>query len=154
MTAPIVKTITVNCTAQAAFDVFVRNTSRWWRLDRHAVSAQSGKPAQAVTIEPQVGGAVYETMHDGARSEWGRVLVFEPGVRFAMTWHPGSDPASPTEVSVTFEDLPGGQCRVALTHSNWENWADRADEMRGNYNGGWDHVFGTCFAQSAQGKAA
>lgn len=35
---------------------------------------------------------------------------------------------------------------MTLTHSGWEAWADRAEEMRGNYNGGWDIVFGENYA--------
>lgn len=148
MTDPIVKTVVVACDAAMAFDVFARETSSWWPLDGHAVSARDGKAAQAVTIEPQVGGAVYETMYDGARAEWGEVLEYAPGARLVITWHPGTNADNPTQVAVDFADVDGGKCRVTLTHSGWENWAEKAEEMRGNYNSGWDFVLEKCFVSA------
>lgn len=146
ITDPVVKTIDVPCSAAEAFDVFVHHTSSWWPLSKHAVSAGAGKVAQAVTIEPQKGGAVYETMHDGTRSEWGQVLEYDPGRRLAMSWHPGTPEETATEVVVVFSAKPEGGCRVELTHSNWQAWGERASEMRGNYDGGWVHVFEECYA--------
>ena len=148
MTDPIVKTIIVNCTPERAFDVFVNRTSDWWPLDRHAVSAGAGKVALAVTIEPKVGGAVYETMHDGNRTDWGKVLEFEQGSKLAMTWHPGTNVDAPTRVDVAFAAEGNGQTKVTLTHSGWNVWADRADDMRNSYNGGWQTVFVTRYADA------
>ncbi len=148
MTDPIVKTIEVECRSAEAFDIFVNRTTTWWPLGGHSVSAGAGAVARALTIEPIVGGAVYETMHDGQRSDWGTVLTFQAGRGFSMTWHPGASADQPTEVAVTFDDLPEGRCRVVLTHSKWENLGDKADEMRGNYNGGWVHVFEERYAQA------
>ncbi|KPA20081.1 hypothetical protein shim_35790 [Shimia sp. SK013] len=150
MTDPIVKTVVVKCGAAKAFDVFARETSRWWPLDNHSVSAGSGKAALAITIEPDVGGAVYETMHDGTRTDWGRVLEYVPGDRLTITWHPGSGADTSTRVSVVFEDQGAGECRVTLTHSGWESWKDKAEDMRGNYNKGWDIVFGERFVACAK----
>ncbi|MEZ5912605.1 MAG: SRPBCC domain-containing protein [Paracoccaceae bacterium] len=150
MTAPIVKTITVACNAAQAFEIFVARISVWWPLDRHAASAAAGKAALAVTIEPQVGGKVYETMWDGAIDHWGEVLAYEPPRHFAMTWHPGNNKDHPTRVAVLFEDMPDGGCRVTLTHSGWEAWADRADAMRENYNNGWDAVLARFIAAAGR----
>lgn len=148
MTDPIVKTVFVGCSAAKAFDVFARETSSWWPLDGHAVSARDGKAAQAVTIEPRVGGAVYETMHDGSRAEWGEVLAFDPGRRLEITWHPGRNAEFPTRVLVDFADMDDGECRVTLTHSNWEVWGERAVQMRENYNSGWDIVLGEHYVRA------
>lgn len=146
MTDPIVKTIDVPCSPAHAFDVFVNRISDWWPLDGHAASAAAGKAALGVTIEPRVGGKVFETMHYGGIDLWGEVLAFDPGARLSITWHPGNNKAHPTHVSVSFASLDGGKTRVTLTHSGWEAWADRAGEMRENYNTGWDFVFGERFA--------
>lgn len=147
MTDPIVKTLNVPCTAEQAFDVFVERIGTWWPLESHAASAAAGKAALDVTIEPHVGGAVYETMWDGGRNDWGKVLEFERGKTLSMTWHPGNNADHPTQVTVTFEDTSAG-ARVVLTHSGWEIWADKAADARGNYDGGWDVVFGSCFRQA------
>ncbi len=148
MTEPIVKTVIVNATADRAFDVFVNRIAKWWPLDGHAVSASQGKPALAVVIEPRVGGAIYETMFDGTRAEWGKVLEFEPGRRLAFTWHPGTNADKPTRVDVTFEDQGAGQAKVTLTHSGWEIWAKDAPNKRSGYDTGWDFVLGQCFANA------
>lgn len=149
MTDAIVKTLDLRCTAAHAFDVFVTRIGVWWPLDSHAASAADGKAALGVTIEPRVGGRVYETKHDGSTDAWGEVLDIQPGARLAITWHPGTNKANPTRVEVAFQDLGPGQCRVTLTHSGWEIWVDRAGAMRGNYNSGWDIVFGQCYRAAA-----
>ena len=139
MTDPIVKTVDLPCTAARAFDIFTRETTRWWP-GSHSVSSGAGKVPRAVTIEPKLGGAVFETMHDGSRSDWGEVLEFEEGVRIAMSWHPGDNTDNQTRVEVVFEDLPGGGSRLTLTHSGWEVWGDDAPTRRGNYDKGWQSL--------------
>lgn len=146
MTDPIVKTVEVPCSAAEAFEVFTARIGSWWPLDSFAASVRFGRPALDATIEPRVGGAVYETMHDGGRDDWGEVLVWAPGRAFACTWMPGNNKASPTRVDVAFEDIPGGRCRVTLTHSGWEAWGDKAREARDGYDGGWATVFEHRFA--------
>ncbi|MDA7966885.1 SRPBCC domain-containing protein [Ruegeria sp.] len=148
MTDPITKTVVVNAQPDRAFDVFVNRIAKWWPLDGHAVSAGRGKPALAVVIEPFVGGAVYETMFDGTRADWGRVQVFELAQRLAFSWHPGTDPDRATLVEIAFEPHGEGQTQVTLTHSGWEVWADDAPAKRGSYDSGWDHVLGECYAQA------
>ena len=140
MTDPVIKTLMVAASADRAFEVFVHRISSWWPLDGHAVSVASGKAAKSVTIEPREGGAVYETMYDGNRADWGTVLDYQPGRKLAMTWHPGTNKDNPTRLDVAFRPLDDGSCQVTLTHSGWEIWADRADDMRGSYDKGWDNV--------------
>lgn len=146
MTDPIIKTITVPCSPSRAFDIFTQDIATWWPLDGHASSAADGKAALSVSIEPKVGGRFFETRHDGTEDLWGEVLAFEPGKTFATTWHPGNNKDHPTRVDVTFEPAEGGACRVTLRHSGWETWANKANEMRTNYDTGWDFVFATQYS--------
>lgn len=145
MSDPIVKTLSLACTADHAFDVFVHQMARWWPLASHSVAADRGEVQPGVTVEPHVGGRVLETRADGSTTSWGEVLAFAPPHHFAMSWHPGTDPARPTRVDVHFESRAEGGCVVTLTHSGWEIWASGAPEKRGNYLGGWDFVFGQCY---------
>lgn len=151
MTNPVIKEIEVSCDALKAFDVFVGKTINWWPVEHHTVSAGAGKAAQAVKIEPRLGGAVYEVKFDGSRTEWGEVIAYREGQYLAMTWHPGTDPNTPTKVEIRFEDIANGRCKVTLTHSGWEVWAAKADDMRNGYNSGWVHVFEECFAGACAG---
>ena len=153
MTAPIIKSLEVPCSAAMAYDVFVARFGAWWPLDSHAASAAAGKAARGATIEARVGGRVFETMHDGAIDLWGEVTACVPGERIAFTWHPGNNKANPTHVEVVFEDAADDRARVTLTHSGWEAWAERAGEMRGNYDRGWDVVFGQCYTAACDAAA-
>lgn len=147
----IEKTVNVPCSPAEAFSLFVERLSSWWPLERHAVSAAAGKPARDVTVEPILSGAVFETMYDGQRADWGTVLAYEPGVRFAMSWHPGQDVGMATRVEVRFDARSDGGTSVTLIHSGWEIWAEEAPARRDNYDSGWDLVLGECFAGAAGG---
>lgn len=149
MSDPIVKILDLACTPAHAFDVFVHQMSRWWPLASHSVADDRAEVQPRVAVEPRVGGRVLETRADGSTSSWGEVLAFAPPGLFAMSWHPGTDPARPTRVEVRFEARGAGGTRVTLTHSGWEIWAADAPEKRGNYVGGWDFVFGQCFRAAA-----
>lgn len=151
---PIVKTLQLKCSAAHAFDVFVKRMATWWPLDSHAASVAAGHAAQTVTVEPYVGGAIYETMHDGGRNDWGKVLEYEEGQLFAMTWHPGNNANAATRVDVAFKALGADQCVVTLTHSGWEVWADEAGPKHDGYNSGWDFVFGQRYAECADARHA
>lgn len=145
MTEPIIKTLDVACAPERAFEIFVHRIASWWPLDGHAASAAAGKAALAVTIEPKVGGAVFETMYDGSRTDWGEVLEFDEGRKLAMTWHPGNNADNPTRVDVIFESSGASGTTVTLTHSGWEIWGEDAAAKRENYDSGWDFVLGTCY---------
>lgn len=148
MTDPVVKSVEVACSPVDAFDIFVNRIANWWPLESHAASARHGHAALSVKIEPRVGGKVTETMYNGEPDTWGEVLVFEPGQALAITWHPGTNKDHPTRVDVVFETVGDGRTKVTLTHSGWEVWADKADEMRDNYNGGWVAVFERGYAKA------
>ena len=94
-----------------------------------------------MTIEPRVGGRVFETLHDGRELEWGEVSAFEPGALFAVRWRLGRPVEETTDVSVRFEATSAESCRVTLTHENWERMGDEAAKLRDAYNGGWVKVF-------------
>lgn len=153
MTDPIVKTIEVACSPALAFDVFTRRIRTWWPLDSKSASASSGKAAQDLTIDPHVGGVVCEVKHDGSKDIWGEVLAYDDPHLFAMTWHPGTNEGHPTEVRVEFEAAGPDRCKVTLTHKGWEIWAEKAAEMRENYNGGWagllDQFYSNACAEAA-----
>ena len=145
-TDPIVKTIHVSLDPAAAFNLFALRMDEWWPMDRHSVSAGSGKAAQNLTLEPYVGGALSEVAHDGAIHVWGHIQEWAPGEALALTWHPGHGEDQQTKVRVTFAS-DGEGTRVELTHSGWEALEDGA-KRRGGYNSGWDGVLGE-FTNSA-----
>ena len=138
---PLRKSVTVSCPADHAFEVFTGRIGSWWPLARYSIGQDR---ARDCSIEPAVGGAVYEVRDDGERLPWGRVLAWDPPRRFAMTWHPGRGADTAQEVEVCFEDTPEGT-RVELEHRGWAALGDQARETREGYSGGWDHVLGERF---------
>jgi hypothetical protein len=139
---PIEKTVEVRRSAADAFRVFTSEISRWWPMATHtrAMSAE-GQVTIGVTIEPRVGGRIYETLQDGVELDWGEVEAYEPGTLFAMRWTLGRPIEQSTNVSVRFEPITDESCRVTLTHENWERMGMEAEKLRNAYNNGWATVF-------------
>lgn len=145
MIAPIRKTIDVTCDPETAFSIFTEKIADWWPLEANSISAMSGKPARSLTLEPRVGGQVYETTAEGKREDWARVTAFEPGRRLALAWHVMSPPDKATDVEIVFSPSDGGT-RVDLTHAGWEILEDGAADSRNGYDSGWVRVFEERFA--------
>lgn len=145
MLEPIVKTIDVPCSCEHAFKTFIENTASWWPLDKNSVSAMNGAVAKSVSIEAKEDGRIVEIGHDDTEHHWGTVTQYNPYTNFTMDWHIGMASESPSEVSVVFTDLGDGNTRVELTHSRWESFGDKAEDMRNGYNAGWAGVFEEAF---------
>lgn len=144
--APVVKTLEIKRSAEDAFRIYVHEAVKWWPLASHALSPENNTKAIDHVVEPRVGGRVYERAEDGREFEWGEVLAYEPGRRFAMTWQLGRPRDMSGEVEVRFDPIGDHACRLTLTHTGWERLGDKAREMREGYNQGWDSVLGKQFA--------
>ncbi len=135
---PVVKTMTVRRSPDEAFRLFTAEIARWWPLGSHH---RGRLPPMACAIEAGVGGRIFETGPDGTELDWGRVIDWQPGQRFAMSWTIGGDGDAATAVAVTFSPAPDGT-GVRLEHAGWERQADgRGAERRASYDQGWDLVF-------------
>jgi hypothetical protein len=139
---PVEKSVLLPCAPARAFEAFTAEIAQWWPLATHSIGQEK---ATRVTIEPRVGGRVYETAADGAEHDWGRVLEWTPPRRFAMTWHPGrgADTAQILELDFAAE---GAGTRVRLTHRGWETLGDKARAVRDNYESGWASILSRNFA--------
>jgi uncharacterized protein YndB with AHSA1/START domain len=147
---PIVKTIDLGRSTRDAFRLFTEEISAWWPLKTHTLAvAAKGQKSVRVTIEPRVGGRVYETLQDGSQLEWGEVLAYNPGRLFSMEWLLGRPSSEATEVTVRFEKRDDAGCRVTLTHENWENIGGEGERLRNSYDNGWIAVFEKGFGEFA-----
>jgi uncharacterized protein YndB with AHSA1/START domain len=126
----------VRCDVAHAFDVWTARTSMWWPPD-HTVS---GGPKIEVTIEPRVGGRIFERTPDGTEHDWGEVTVWEPPRRLGYVWHIGQARADATDVVITFETTAEDVCRVSIVHTGWERLGDRAQARRNGNQAGWAAV--------------
>ena len=113
---PLRLEFTVACPAERAFELWARETSRWWPAG-HSVSAD---PGLSVTFEARAGGRIYERTPDGDEHDWGEVLVWEPPHRLELPLAPALRPQR--------RDRGGGHLRrggrraprSAIVHRGWE----------------------------------
>ncbi|MEM9385669.1 MAG: SRPBCC domain-containing protein [Pseudomonadota bacterium] len=141
------KSVTIAVTPSRAFELFTSHVEYWWPLGTHSVSAQTGSmSAQRCAFEPIAGGAFYEVDSEGRRHVWGKIDLWQPGVRLSFSWHPGLPEAQATRVDVRFEPHGHGQTRVVLTHDGWEARGDDARRTRDQYHTGWDSVINAGYA--------
>jgi hypothetical protein len=138
---PIIKQVEVACTPARAFALFTAEIHAWWPLASHSMFEGE---AECVSIEPRVGGRVFERARDGREYDWGTVLAWSAPEFVRFTWRVGKAANSQQEVEVRFEPCAKGT-RVVLTHSGFE-----LAEQRKNYDSGWGFVLGTFVAGAAR----
>jgi uncharacterized protein YndB with AHSA1/START domain len=140
---PLEKSIHVPCAPARAFQAFTAEIGQWWPLSTHSVARAQ---ARDVTIEPRVGGRVFETDAAGNESDWGQVLEWAPPLRFAMSWHPGRGAGSGQAVELSFT-AEGVGTRVTLRHRGWESLGADAAKARDSYDSGWNSVFAGLYVE-------
>ncbi len=142
---PLELEFTVDCAVESAFDLWARRTSMWWPKG-HSVTAD---PHLVVTIEPRVGGRIFERTPDGIEHDWGEVLAWEPPGRLAYLWQLRFDRSDASEVEVTFHPVPDGTA-VRIVHSGWERLGAKGTERRERNKKGWagvlEHYRAACAA--------
>jgi uncharacterized protein YndB with AHSA1/START domain len=130
---PLRLSFEIDCQANHAFDVWTQRLSSWWPKGHSA----SGDPATAITLEPHLGGRIYERTSDGTEIDWGRITDWDPPRRLAYLWHIRRDRAEATDVELTFEDLGDGTTRLHIVHTGWERLGAEAQSWRDANTNGW-----------------
>ncbi|RUM95239.1 ATPase [Pseudaminobacter arsenicus] len=120
----------VRASTEEAFRAFIENFGRWWP----PTYTIGRSPMKNAVIEPCEGGPWYEIGEDGAESQWGKVLAFEPPSRLLLAWRIGADwqyrKDLLTEIEVQFIAAGRGKTRVELEHRLLENMGDAAEGVR------------------------
>ena len=152
---PVRQSTVIRSNVAHTFEVFVSTIGAWWPVQPYSTG---GERARDVTVEPHQDGRVYETWDDGTTLDWGRLLVWEPPHRLAMTWT--STPA-PTEVELTFTVLGPALTRVAVEHRGWEalseaqiaeDCAHPGGYTSGAFTQGWAEILG-CLVVATEAAA-
>lgn len=145
--APVVSTATVRQSPAEAFDLFTGRMGEWW-----PGKTVGARPAVAILIEPRPNGRWFERDCEGAETQWGIVLHWDPPFKIVLGWQLDSsfnyDPAILTEVEITFTALDGGGTEVRLEHRKLERFGAEADRVAGLVGPGWARIL-TGFAQHA-----
>jgi uncharacterized protein YndB with AHSA1/START domain/uncharacterized protein YciI len=129
--APLQREVLVPAPPPVAFDVFTQQIGTWWPLAELSVYGEAASVAF-------VGHDLVETAPGEPATVWGQVTAWERPERLAFTWHPGSDPAKASQVTVTFSANDEGTL-VRLEHDGWENY-ENPEAARTEYGNGWPGV--------------
>ena len=152
MTSPLRLDFDVSCPPARAFALWTDRIDTWWPTD-HTVTASR---EVHVTLEPGVGGRIYERTSDGVEHEWGEVTVWEPPNRLGYLWHLRRDRSDATEVSVRFTPSDGQGTRVEIEHTGWEHLGADGETWRDRNELGWQtllpHYMAAVRADSADDR--
>jgi uncharacterized protein YndB with AHSA1/START domain len=138
------KSVLVNAPIAHCFKVFTERFDTWWPRSHHIGKVE---PYTAV-MEPREGGRWFERGADGSECDWGRVLVYSPPTRVAVSWHLQPDfkydaePSKASRVEVTFHDEGNGKTRVELVHSQLDRHGEGWEKLRDSVgsSGGWGGI--------------
>jgi len=138
----VTTSISVDATAERAFEIFTAGIGSWWPADHHIL----GGELAAMVFEPRVGGNVYDVGIDGSECRWARVLAYDPPRRvliswdIAPSWQLESDPDRTSEVEVRFIAQGPERTLVELEHRGIERHGEGWETMRDAVGsaGGWD----------------
>lgn len=137
--APIRRTISVAVPPERAFDLFTGRMHDWWPTD-HSISSE---PRAAIVMEPEVDGWWGEIGDGGARTQWGKVLAWEPPGRLLLAWQINAqwtyDPDLITDLELNFAP-EGHNTVVTLEHRNLERFGDSAAQIAETLRNGWPGV--------------
>jgi hypothetical protein len=133
---PIVRSVLVSWSPEAAFRRFTSEFASWWPWRTHSIG---GKRVRRVVFETRVGGRIFEEHLDGRRFQWGTVLDWDPPARVKFSFHPSRGASTAQDVEVRFLPEAGGT-RLELTATKWENWGKGAARARRGYDVGWGYV--------------
>jgi uncharacterized protein YndB with AHSA1/START domain len=140
--APVVRRVTVKASPERAFQLFARQMGRWWPTGQTIGKS----PHVEIVIEPRAGGRWFERDAQGAETEWGKVLAWEPPARLLLGWQLNSrfayDPELLTEVELTFAPAASRGATVTLEHRNLERFGDDAEKLAGQLGSGWPKHLG------------
>lgn len=141
--AAVRKTCTVPLPVAEAFRLFTEGIDQWWPVATHSITADDpragGGAVRGLRFEGHVGGRLVEVVSDGSEYSWGNVLAWDPPRRFVMSWHPNRAPTAASRIEVQFRP-DGTGTTIELEHSGWEEFGDRAAQLREAYHHGWDPV--------------
>jgi Activator of Hsp90 ATPase homolog 1-like protein len=139
---------------EQAFSIFIDEVG----LGLHTVNWSWIQPERGRYLRFRRGACGrFVELHDavtGTGVEIGRVTVWQPGARLALTWREVYWPAgASTDVDVRFEPLFGGTL-VSLEHSGFERIGPNAGRTAVEYRVAWIHALGWIAARArAHGTA-
>lgn len=116
--APVVRRyVVVRGTPEQAFAAFTERMSDIKPKEHNLLAS----PIVSTTLEPHVGGYIFDRAEDGRICRWARVLTYEPPDRVVFSWDIGptwqlEEPENASEVEIRFVSDGADRTRVELEH--------------------------------------
>jgi uncharacterized protein YndB with AHSA1/START domain len=148
----VIKSVVVDVPIATAFSIFTERPIDWWPADHVLVDKR-----EDIVFQPFVGGRYYERSADGSEIDWGRITVWDPPNRVAMTWRidgrwqPIFDDEMASVIDVRFTALGPSTTEVELGHVELHKHGDAAEKIRTALDGPSP---GTTLANYARAVAA
>jgi uncharacterized protein YndB with AHSA1/START domain len=118
VTSRVLVALRIAAPPRRVFEAFTTEIGQWWRP--HQLFPFTGRGDGRLAIEPRPGGRFTESYPDGDEFEIGRVLVWEPPERLALSWRAETfPPGVETSVHVRFEAVDTAT-RVVVEHLGWD----------------------------------
>ena len=134
MTEPLRMSFEVGCGQAHAFDVWTNRIDLWWPADHTA----TGEDGLTITLEPRLGGRIFQRDPAGLEIDWGEVTEFEPPSLLGYRWHLRRDRADATDVRIRFVPVETDRTRVDIEHVGWDRLGTDATVWRQRHQQGWD----------------
>ncbi|MCR9137956.1 MAG: SRPBCC domain-containing protein [Alphaproteobacteria bacterium] len=133
MSSPFETSVTLRCSVEHAFDVFITKVDLWWPRSHRRFEHST------FSMEARAGGRLVERAADGSEMVFGDVLVFERPNCIRMTWHPGKV-SQPTEVTISFAQ-EDGRTTVRVVHTEGASeLGPQWDEKVALFSKGWSAI--------------
>lgn len=117
MTAAVIVSVRVGAPPLRAFKVFTEEIGEWWTSNPLFQLTPDGDGY--LRFEPRKGGRLIAILENGNEFEVGRITVWQPGERLALTWRQATfAPDQTTELEVRFEAIRD-ETRVTVEHRGW-----------------------------------
>ncbi len=154
MLEPVTKNITVICSQEKAFAIFLEEMQHWWPLHKFTRSAMASKPAATLAVEAKEGGKIIEIESDKTEHLWGTIQTYKPYHSIIMDFHVPHPAETVTErslVELSFMKMKPEETKMELVQSNWQAFGEQATNCRNGYNGAWDSIL-EIYANYCQNK--
>ena len=132
----ITKSIVIRQDVARTFQLWTEQIAQWWP----ATHSYSGELDTQVYIEGKVGGRFFERTSDNREYDWGEVLSWNPPNHFSYTWYLGTGKELPTQVEVSFIELPDNQTEVHIQHSGPTLIGEIRWQRSVHYRASWEVV--------------
>lgn len=143
---PIRQSVCLECSIEDAFRLFTEEFGRWWPLASYSVTAEE---AESCTMEPWVGGRIFERTRSGEEREWGCITACAPPERLQFEWNPGGQGSRTETVDVEFTAGARGT-RVTLIHTGWDAPGVAVCSVQANSGVLWPEILSCWLAFAAQ----